>query len=316
MVINADKPHLWKQDIAASVDLFNTWFMKFAPSTYRETRLKTTEFVREALSLTNDLRSITPEVLAKYPKVLPTLRMSTAPPLARDRLIGLAQANKNLILKMEEGAIPPRLQKAILAENLKRICAILGRLLDNDIFPWIETGTDPSEEERYRASTIVADRLCGSVADPIIRNAQEQRQLALIEEYLSERGYIKRPPLSRATISAMDPGTFAFRVNLPVGDQRKVNVPIDVVIQPKVPPKDGMPILIEAKSAGDYTNTNKRRKEEATKIRQLRETYGHDANLVLFLCGYFDCGYLGYEAAEGLDWIWEHRIDDLLKLGI
>lgn len=27
--INADKPHLWKADIAASVDQFNTWFMRF-----------------------------------------------------------------------------------------------------------------------------------------------------------------------------------------------------------------------------------------------------------------------------------------------
>ena len=26
--------------------------------------------------------------------------------------------------------------------------------------------------------------------------------------------------------------------------------------------------------------------------------------------------YLGYEAAEGLDWVWEHRIDDLLQLEI
>ena len=29
--INADKPHLWKTDIAASVDQFNQWFMRFAP---------------------------------------------------------------------------------------------------------------------------------------------------------------------------------------------------------------------------------------------------------------------------------------------
>lgn len=316
MAVNADKPHLWKQDIAASVDLFNAWFMKFAPATYRKTRLKTTEIVREALSLTDDLRSITPDILAEYPRVLATLRMSTAPPLARDRLIGLAHVNKNLVLTMEGGSIPPRLQKSVLADDLKSICEILARLLDKDIFPWLETGKDPSEEERFRASTIVADRLCGSVADPIVRNAQEQRQLALIEDYLRKRGYVKKPPAGGAGIRSMAPGTFAFRVNLPVGDELKVNVPIDVVIQPKVLRESGMPILTEAKSAGDFTNTNKRRKEEATKVRQLRAAYGDDAKLILFLCGYFDGGYLGYEATEGLDWIWEHRIDDLLKLGI
>ena len=72
-----------------------------------------------------------------------------------------------------------------------------------------------------------------------------------------------------------------------------------------------MPLLMEAKSAGDFTNTNKRRKEEAVKFSQLKRTYGDDIKFFLFLCGYFDSGYLGYEAAEGIDWVWEHRIDDL-----
>lgn len=31
---------------------------------------------------------------------------------------------------------------------------------------------------------------------------------------------------------------------------------------------------------------------------------------------YFDSGYLGYEAAEGIDWIWEHRISDIDELGL
>ncbi|NUN98209.1 MAG: XamI family restriction endonuclease, partial [Candidatus Omnitrophica bacterium] len=60
----------------------------------------------------------------------------------------------------------------------------------------------------------------------------------------------------------------------------------------------------------------KRRKEEAMKIHQLQAAYGAKVQLVLFLCGYFGSDYLGYEAAEGLDWVWEHRIEDLLKLGL
>lgn len=114
----------------------------------------------------------------------------------------------------------------------------------------------------------------------------------------------------------MEPGTYTFRLNLPVGKTVKVNIPVDVVIQPKKPPKDRLPIFIEAKSAGDFTNTNKRRKEEATKIHQLQATYGATVPFILFLCGYFGSNYLGYEATEGLDWVWEHRIDDLLKLGL
>lgn len=75
-------------------------------------------------------------------------------------------------------------------------------------------------------------------------------------------------------------------------------------------------MLIEAKSAGDFTNVNKRRKEEAVKVSQLRHTYGGRIVFILFLCGYFDSGYLGYEAAEGIDWVWEHRIDDLAGFGV
>ena len=85
---------------------------------------------------------------------------------------------------------------------------------------------------------------------------------------------------------------------------------------PKSAKPDELPLLIEAKSAGDFANVNKRRKEEAVKVNQLRQTYGKNVRFVLFLCGYFDSGYLGYEAAEGIDWVWEHRIDDLEQFGL
>jgi type II restriction enzyme len=177
----------------------------------------------------------------------------------------------------------------------------------------------PDQEEVHRAATIVADRLCGTVADPIIRNAQEKRQLASLKAWLEERGYNYFESHQGLTIENLTPGTFSFRFNVPVkqaGRSKKVNIPIDTIILLRRAKRGQLPILIEAKSAGDFTNTNKRRKEEAIKIAQLRATYGEKIQFVLFLCGYFDSGYLGYEAAEGIDWVWEHRIDDLKKLGL
>ena len=109
MPINADKPHLWKADTRASVDQFNQWFMKFAPKAYRDTRKKTIESVEQGLALTKDLTTITPDVIKANPGILPTLRMSTCPPLARDRLIGLADSTKNLVGCLEEGKLPPHL---------------------------------------------------------------------------------------------------------------------------------------------------------------------------------------------------------------
>lgn len=314
--INADKPHLWKTDIAASVDQFNEWFMKFAPEAFRSTRIKTTEHVKTALLATNDLRNLDAATLRSNPGALPTLRMCTAPPLAVDRLIGLAKASKNLVSRMEEAKLASRMRGADLDGELRALCRILVKLLDRDIFPWLAGSQKPNDHERERAATIVADRLCSAVANPIVRNAQEQRQLALIGKYLDDRGYRKQAHPAGKALRDMEPGTYSFRMNVPVGKARKVNIPVDVVIQPRKPGKGRLPILIEAKSAGDFTNTNKRRKEEATKIHQLQASYGATVRFILFLCGYFGSDYLGYEAAEGLDWVWEHRIDDLLKLGL
>jgi hypothetical protein len=320
MSINADKPHLWKADTRASVDQFNRWFMKFAPKAYRDTRKKTIIQVDNGLKRTDDLMTITPEVIKSNPAILPALRMSTCPPLARDRLVGLAYSNKTVVETLEEGRVPLRLAPEALDDHLRRIANTISQMLDVDIFPWLEEKRHPSRGERYRSSTIVADRLCGAVADPIVRNAQEKRQLALIESYLKARGY-KLKALSPGTpLLEMEAGTFTFRLNvkvrIPGPDAKDVNIPVDAVVQPKNVKLPHLPLLIEAKSAGDFTNVNKRRKEEAIKIAQLKATYGEQVVFVLFLCGYFDAAYLGYEAAEGIDWIWEHRIEDLDQLGI
>ncbi len=320
MAINADKPHLWKADTRASVDQFNQWFLKFAPKAYRETRKKTVESVANGLSLTKDLTTITPDIIRDNPAILPTLRMSTCPPLARDRLIGLADSSKNLVGSLELGKVPPLLSPELLQTHLEKIAGILLQMRDVDIFPWLAEKRRPTKEERFRSSTIVADRLCGAVADPIVRNAQEKRQLALIEDYLINRGYKKMAPPTATSITQMEPGTFSFRLNVLVkpskAEAKTVKIPIDAVIQPTRATLPHLPLLIEAKSAGDFTNVNKRRKEEATKINQLKATFGDDVVFALFLCGYFDAAYLGYEAAEGIDWIWEHRIGDLDQLGI
>ncbi len=314
--INSDKPHLWKADIAASIDQFNQWFMRFAPDAFRSTRVKTTADVKAALLATGDLRNINPITLKDNPSALSTLRMCTAPPLAVDRLVGLAGASKNLVGRMETGKLPPRMKPADLNAELTKLCRIVSKLLDSDIFPWLEGAGCPTDHERDRASTVVADRLCSAVANPIVRNAQEQRQLKLVGDWLDARGYRKHGHPGGRPLVEMEAATYAFRLNLAVGKTLKINIPVDVVIQPRKLRRDRLPILIEAKSAGDFTITNKRRKEEATKIHQLQATYGETVPFVLFLCGYFGSDYLGYEAAEGIDWVWEHRIDDLVKLGL
>lgn len=318
MAVNRDKVDLWKADVARSVDYYNDWFLRFAPKAFRETRVETTKQVEEALQWTENLTNIRPETLRAYPSVLSMLRMATCPPIARDRLIGLAGVSPNLVKSMEiDNRVPPRMGGNELLKQLKMIGEIIERLADPDIFVWKGRDDKGTTEEVHRASIIVADRLCGAVSDPIIRNAQEQRQLAAMKEWFEARGYRELHPNEVNSFLEMSNGTFSFRLNIPVNleNGRQVNIPVDAVIKRKDAKIDDFPALFEAKSAGDFTNTNKRRKEEAIKIQQLRRTYGNEIMFDLFLCGYFDSGYLGYEAAEGIDWVWEHRIDDLSLFG-
>ena len=121
MPVNADKPQLWKADIARSVDFYNDWFMRFAPKAYRETRVQTTKQVEAALKATANLTNIAPAVLRQNPSVLPMLRMATAPPIARDRLIGLAGVSPNLVRSMElDERIPPRMSEQLLSTELTK----------------------------------------------------------------------------------------------------------------------------------------------------------------------------------------------------
>ncbi len=282
--------------------------------------------------MTKNLMDVRVELLKEKPSVLPSLRMSTCPPLAVDRLIGLAGVSKNLVKVMEkDNKLPPRMQPWKLDSDLKKIVEIIEKMADPDVFVWLNRRDTPSEQEIYRAATIVADRLCGTVANPIIRNAQEKRQLTAIDEWLTALGYENIPAGQGIKYDELQPGTYAFRLNVPVEQEfsfqlnlpsekreaaNTVNIPVDAVVMPKAAKADELPFLIEAKSAGDFTNVNKRRKEEATKMNQLRRTYGDNMRYILFLCGYFNSGYLGYEAAEGIDWVWEHRINDLEEFGL
>ncbi len=97
MAVNRDKPDRWKPDIALSVDMYNDRFMNFAPKAFRETRIETTKAVEATLHATGNLTNVRPEVLRDHPQVLSTLRMSTCPPPAVDRLIGLSGVPPRLV---------------------------------------------------------------------------------------------------------------------------------------------------------------------------------------------------------------------------
>lgn len=316
--INKNKTERWKADVQKSVLFYNDWFLNFAPDTYINARLEAINKVESAFQKTECFNSLSIEMLKTAPETITILRLATTPPLARDRLIGLADITSNLMKKMEEGRFPPKMKQKDIDKLLSRIIDIINRLLDKDIMPWLEDKCYPHEMDRLLATHVIGDRVCGSLSDPIIRNEQERRQLKSISDYLEQKGFTFVESKDIDDFMMMEAGTYSYHLNVPAKrrDGKDVNMPIDVVIKRKDAKTDELPVLIECKSAGDFTNTNKRRKEEATKIEQLKSKYGNKVEFILFLCGYFDSDYLGYEAAEGIDWIWEHRIEDFNKAGI
>ena len=316
--INRDKVDKWKRDIEKSVDFYNEWFLAFAPSTFRNARSTARKQVEDVFEATDDGRELTAATLVLAPQTLPVLRQMTCPPLARDRLAGLSGVSPSVVKRLESLDRPPSRSSGKLLAYAEKIVPVLKGTFDVDLMPWLDgKSSQPTPVQRSRAALVVADRLCGSLSDPIIRNAQEKRQLEAITAWLVGKGYAKTTPND---FSQMKPGEFAFHLNVnvkvAVGSESRVNIPVDVAIQPLSAEQGDVPIFFEAKSAGDFANVNKRRKEEAQKISQLKLTYGDNVRFLLFLCGYFDSGYLGYEAAEGIDWIWEHRISDMEHLGL
>lgn len=296
----------WDADIAESVRRYNSWYRAEAPMIYAEARSVSSEWVEAAFEITGDFVKLSPEALEARPEILLVARQALAPPLARDRLVTLAGVPKNLVKVMEEGnRFPHRVQG--LNEHLEKICEVLNSLIDPVTLYWVRDGAAPSEIERDRAIAVLGDRLARAIADPRIRNRQEQRMRETMEAFLASRGYV---PTAQPTFE-MPPGSYVVSRNMPVNkaDGTTVGQQIDVVIKPKDPARPL--IACEQKSAGDFTNVNKRRKEEAAKADALRRTYGDKVAFLLHLSGYFDAGYLSYEQDHQIAWVWDHRLEDL-----
>jgi len=319
---NTENPSTWPADIAQSVAAYNAWYEDFAPSAFRRTRESVTPEVADALERTANLTDVTAGLLRRHPSVTPILRMATAPPIARDRLAGLAGVPPGYVGTLEgdrtngiPGRIPRKPTGAVADQYLERIGAVIERLADKDLCPWLKTQTTPSDADVMGVAGIIADRYTASIADPLIRNEQERRQFRAVRAMLSpEAGYTELPSGSGIRYDQFRPGNFGFHINVfaELEGGRQVKMPMDAVIMPLGAQKGDLPLFIEAKSAGDFTNVNKRRKEEVTKMTQLRRTFaGRSFTFVLLLAGYFDQGYLSYSATDDFQWVWQHRLADL-----
>jgi len=134
--------------------------MNFAPEAFRSTRIQTTADVKSTLRHTANMTNICPDILRQNPEILPTLRMSTCPPLAVDRLIGLARVPINLVKRIElKKQLPPRMRSSDIEDGLSKIADIIGKMADPDIFVWLDRTKAPNKSEIHRAATRQTVRL-------------------------------------------------------------------------------------------------------------------------------------------------------------
>lgn len=297
-------PQHWIPDIETSVEQYNAWYRAEAPKLYAAAFKQASEAAAGAFDITNAFADFDVARLRAHPQILAVARQAVAPPMARDRMVTLSKVDKTLVKRMEAGGFPRRVDD--LSGQLARIVETVTTTLDPQLFDFVGVGREPTHVDLAGALAVVSDRLARALADPTIRNQQEHRQKELMGAFLGGLGF----QLTAEPSWSMSPETFVMGRNIPVTKEsgRQVALPVDCLICPQ----SSRPLLaIEMKSAGDFTNVNKRRKEEATKHEDLKRTYRDDVTMLLQLFGYFDLGYLAYEAGAGIDWAWDHRLDDL-----
>lgn len=306
---NCDKkPSAWRRDIDRSTAEYDDWFENTAKTVLQEQRDNAAKLAIATMRETRDLRDLSPKALQKHPASLYVLRQAVLPPLARARLVNFTGVNPSLVDRMEKrgtvGAVTPEVEG-----NLEALAEYLEPHLDPDLLPWLADDRKPTKRERDRALLLLGDRHARAMFDTEFRNAQEHRQKDRLRQYLKKRGLVEGD--KSVPVAKLPAGTFVMGRNL-VGKTAtggNQNLPTDCVIKPI---KKSLPLVaLEMKSAGDFVNPNKRRKEESSKHEALDRAYGKRAVMVLQLFGYFDEVYLEFEASAGLDWIWDHRLKDL-----
>jgi hypothetical protein len=299
-------PLEWQPDIDRSVAEYDEWYLAESPRMFADARGRAVVEVEEAMLATDDFRTFDADALIARPSALFVARMCVSPPMARDRFVGFSGANKSLVTAMErDGVIPARVHR--LQMQLEVMCDFLRPVFDPGIFCWLEDSRAPAAAERDKALLVIGERLASAFYLPVLRNVQEARQKELMRAYLEGEGFEESFELP----FEMAPGAFSFGRNVRVvrEDGEPQNLPVDCVVSPS---DLQLPLAcVELKSAGDFTNVNKRRKEESDKHDALKRAHGEHAVFLLQLFGYFGHSYLGFEAAAGIDWAWDHRLSDL-----
>lgn len=311
-IMNSNVPEKWEKDREQARSEIISWLSVAVDTRQRRTDLE----IRTADSLDTLTKFQSIEIaLNEDPFLLTTLRSLTRRDVGTSQFATFLNIGESELRGFEEGRKKPS------KDFLINVTKLIQVEIDHGLIPWYEEARNPSLEERNRAIVISSDRILRRSTSTELRYKHEPRQLEKLKEFLLKNGYREH---SYSTLvnpfKDVEPGTFSFRANVngmtSEGLTLKQNV--DVLIKPHNASREELPIFMEAKSMTDEVNPNKRQKEEAQKVNNLKRMFGEDNQkplvYILLIGGTVPRRYLEVEAGSGIDWIWEHRIGDLLPL--
>ena len=305
--MNAKKPEQWERDRLIAKQEIISWLADSTnASNLRGSIEARNRIILKKLIGKKKLR----DVILEDTSSLTVLRSLTRRDIGTSQMATFLEITTSSLEKSESGK---KISETLAVSAEK----ILLKELDQSIANWILEGATPSEEEFNRALWIASDRILRRSTSTDLRYKHEPRQLEKLEKFLKGYGYSSMEGAEIKDLRyGMQGGTYAFRVSVEgmTSDGLSLKQTVDALIKPFSVSKNLLPIFLEAKSMTDEVNPNKRQKEEAQKVESARRRWQEKSerlNFILLLGGTVPRRYLEVEAGSDLDWIWEHRVEDL-----
>jgi len=187
--------------------------------------------------------------------------------------------------------------------SLRKVFTVIEQVIDPHRFPWISTGTPPSEQQKEAAL------LASSILLAAQRIATERRidgkdgQEKKVKDYLLALGFIEVPPATINTI-VRGPQAMQFCSECQLGERKA-----DVVIRLH----DTRLMALECKVSNSATNSVKRlNNDAAVKAEYWLKEFGTSQVVpAAVLAGVFKVINLEQAQRRGLSMFWSHDLDKL-----
>lgn len=220
------------------------------------------------------------------------LRYLAGPPISDDDLHVIADV---------ESIAPGVLKKN--PEALRKVFAVIERVIDPHRFPWIEAGTAPTEQQREAALLASSVLLAAQRIATERRNEGKENQEAKVKDYLRSQGFTEAPAMAINTI-VKGPQAMQFCAECQLGERKA-----DVVVRLH----DTRLMAIECKVSNSATNSVKRlNNDAAVKAEYWIKQFG-TAQVVptAVLSGVFKVMNLEQAQRRGLSLFWSHQLGAL-----